>query len=101
MESEMFGNQDIDADLIHVLLKLPWTRSVMHCEPNHLTKAKCFSVQVASKLADGNSESDLEVLELGLHDEAEEVRTEAVISMPVIILWTGHQILSHIFRRLE
>ncbi|PON40311.1 Coatomer beta subunit [Trema orientale] len=101
IESKMFGNQDVDADQVRVLLKLPWTHSDIDRKPNHLSKAKCFSVQVASKLADRSSESDLEVLDLGLHDEAEEVRSEAVISMPVIVLWSGHRILSHIFRRME
>ncbi|KAL6958179.1 Polyamine N-acetyltransferase 1, partial [Sarracenia purpurea var. burkii] len=33
------------------------------------------------------SGTDLKVLDLGLQDEVEEVRTEAVISMPIIVLW--------------
>lgn len=101
MESKTFRNQDVDADQVPVLLKLQWTHSVIDSDPDNLRKAKCFSVQVASKLADGNGEPDLEVLDFGLRDEAEEVRSEAVISMPVIVLWSGHPILSHIFRKLE
>ncbi|KAF4391833.1 hypothetical protein G4B88_011476 [Cannabis sativa] len=70
-------------------------------EPNNMRKTKCLSVQIASKLANSRSESDLEVLDLGLHDEDEEVRIEAVMSIPVIAMWCGPQILSHTFRRLE
>ncbi|XP_062086906.1 serine/threonine-protein kinase ATR isoform X2 [Humulus lupulus] len=100
-ESKIFGNQGFNEDLVRILIKLPWTHSVIGSEPNNLRKTKCLSIQVASKLADSRSESDLEVLDLGLHDEAEEVRIEAVMSMPVIALWSGPQILSHTFRRLE
>ncbi|RVW66983.1 hypothetical protein CK203_066082 [Vitis vinifera] len=56
-------------------------------------------VQVQSKIGPSlKTESILEVLDLGLQDEADEVRIEAVISMPVIVLWSGLDVL---FRRLE
>lgn len=100
MESKMFRSED-DTELMYALLKLPWTHSVVGIEPNLLRKTKCLSVQVASKLADSRSESSLEVLDLGLHDEDEEVRSEAVISMPLIVLWSGIRMLSHVLGRLE
>ncbi|KAL0334541.1 UNVERIFIED_CONTAM: Serine/threonine-protein kinase ATR [Sesamum radiatum] len=44
---------------------------------------------------------DLDILDLGLHDEEEEVRIQAVISMPVIVLVSGFRSLMHMFNRLE
>ena len=65
-------------------------------------RTKCLSVQGQSKIGPSlKTESILEVLDLGLHDEAVEVRIEAVISMPVIVLWSGLDVLIHVFRRLE
>ncbi|KAL6965637.1 non-specific serine,threonine protein kinase [Sarracenia purpurea var. burkii] len=58
-------------------------------------------VQVQSKMGCIlQSGTDLKVLDLGLQDEVEEVRTEAVISMPIIVLWYGLAILTHMFKRL-
>ncbi|KAK4562116.1 hypothetical protein RGQ29_004827, partial [Quercus rubra] len=92
MENKLFKNTDDDADLLHVVLKLPWTHSLMVAEPHHPWKTKCISVQ---------TETDLEIMDFSLHDEVEEVRVEAVLSMPVIVLWSGLGLLTHIFRRLE
>ena len=50
-------------------------------------KTKCLSLQVVSKL--------------GLHDEAEEVRTEAAISIPVMVLWSGLDVSSPVFEIME
>ncbi|KAF3944319.1 hypothetical protein CMV_029205 [Castanea mollissima] len=95
-------NTDDDADLLHVVLKLPWTHSLMVAEPHHPWKTKCISVQVASKLGPSlKTETDLKILDFSFHDEVEEVRVEAVLSMPVIVLWSGLGLLMHIFRRLE
>ena len=102
MENKLFKNTDDDADLLHVVLKLPWTHSLMVAEPHHPWKTKCISVQVASKLGPSlKTETDLEIMDFSLHDEVEEVRVEAVLSMPVIVLWSGLGVLTHIFRRLE
>lgn len=65
-------------------------------------KTKCLSLQVVSKLGPSlNEKVVLEVLDLGLHDEAEEVRTEAVISMPVMVLWSALDVPSPVFERME
>nr|XP_048336390.1 serine/threonine-protein kinase ATR-like isoform X3 [Ziziphus jujuba var. spinosa] len=102
MNSKLLQIKDDDADLVHILLKLPWSHSFAFTEPNHLWKTKCISIQVACKLVRSiRSETDLEILDLGLHDETEEVRYEAVISMPVVVFWSGLCVLSHIFRMLE
>ena len=74
----------------------------MLTESNPPWRTKCLSVQVQSKIGPSlKTESILEVLDLGLQDEADEVRIEAVISMLVIVLWSGLDVLRHIFRRLE
>ena len=74
----------------------------MLTESNPPWRTKCLSVQVQSKIGPSlKTESILEVLDLGLQDEADEVRIEVVISMLVIVLWSGLDVLRHIFRRLE
>lgn len=99
---ECIENTVVDADLIHVLLKLPWTHSHVVTDSHHLWKAKCISVQVACKLVHSTrTKTQLEVLDLSLNDEHDEVRIEAIISMPVIVMWAGLSGLSHQFRRLE
>ena len=92
----------VDADLIHVLLKLPWTHSHVITDHHQLWKTKCISLQVACKLGhSARIETQLEVLDLSLNDECDEVRIEAIISMPVIVMWSSLSGLPHIFRRLE
>ncbi|CAL9022861.1 unnamed protein product [Prunus brigantina] len=102
MGSMEFENKDVDADLMHVV-KLPWTHALVNnTGPHHPWKTKCTSVQVACKLGHRTgTETQLEVLDLSLNDEFEEVNIEAIISMPVIVIWSGFGGLSRIFRRLE
>ncbi|KAG7975717.1 hypothetical protein I3843_06G113400 [Carya illinoinensis] len=102
LETTIFKYTDNKADLLPVVLKLPWSHSLVVTEPHHRWTTKCISVQVASKLGPSLiTEIGLEVLDLSLHDDVEEVRLEAVASMPVIVLWSGLGALTHIFRRLE
>ena len=101
-ENTLFKNNGDGADFVNILLKLPFTHSFMLTESNPPWRTKCLSVQVQSKIGPSlKTESILEVLDLGLQDEADEVRIEAVISMLVIVLWSGLDVLRHIFRRLE
>ncbi|XP_065865824.1 serine/threonine-protein kinase ATR isoform X2 [Euphorbia lathyris] len=98
----LFKLEGDNADLVHMVLKLPWTHSSMVSGPHPPWKAKCTSIKVLSKLGSSlNPESVLEVLDLGLHDEAEEVRLETMISMPFIVMWSGLGALAQMFRRLE
>ena len=91
-----------DAGLIHVLLKLPWTHSHLITDRDQLWKTKCISLQVACKLGrSARIETQLEVLDLSLNDERDEVTIEAILSMPVIVMWSSLSGLSHVFRRLE
>lgn len=84
------------------MLKLPWTHMLVGIDNNCPWKTKCLSLQVVSKLGPSlNSKVVREVLDLGLHDEAEEVRTEAAISIPVMVLWSGLDVSSPVFEIME
>ncbi|CAL1372888.1 unnamed protein product [Linum trigynum] len=90
------------ADLMLKVLKLPWTHAHMVSGPHPQWKTKQISIQVASKLGPSlRSEGCLEVLDLGLQDEAAEVRSEATIGFVVIVLLCGLDVLPEIFERLE
>lgn len=98
----MFINNGNGADFVNIVLKLPFTHSFMLTESDPPWRTKSLAIQVVSKVGPSlNIESILEVLDLGLHDEADEVRIEAVVSMPVIVLWSGLDVLRHVFGRLE
>ncbi|XP_015941840.1 serine/threonine-protein kinase ATR [Arachis duranensis] len=85
-----------------VVLKLPWTHMLPAVDNHCPWKAKCLSLQVLSKLGPNLSSSVvLEVLDMGLHDEAEKVRTEAVISMPVMLFWSTLDISSPVIEKIE
>lgn len=101
-ESNPLQDGNCHVDLLVPLLKLPWTH-VLLVNDNHCPwKTKCLSLQVLSKLGPSlNTEVALEVLEFGLHDEAEEVRTEAAISIPVMVLWSGLDVSSPVFQKME
>ncbi|KAL2323976.1 hypothetical protein Fmac_023034 [Flemingia macrophylla] len=100
-EHNLLHDKSYHVDLIPVL-KLPWTHMLVPIDNQCPWKTKCLSLRVVSKLGSSlNSKVVLEVLDLGLHDEAEEVRTEAAISMPVMVLWSGIDVSSPVFERME
>ncbi|XP_057494820.1 serine/threonine-protein kinase ATR isoform X1 [Actinidia eriantha] len=99
-ENKLFRSMNDGADRMLLLLNLPWTHTLVAAEPHPPWKTKCLCVQVLSKMG-LQTESNLKVLDVGLQDEAEEVRTEAVISMPIVVLWSGFPILTHLFKRLQ
>ncbi|MCD7463303.1 hypothetical protein HAX54_050313 [Datura stramonium] len=100
-ESKYFKTESGNLALMQSLLRLPWTRS-QSTDTYSSSKAKILSLCMLSKmgpvLQGGN---DLDILDLGLLDTAEDVRTEAVISMPVILMWSSFGLLNHMFKRLE
>ena len=101
-ENNPLQDKHYHADLICAVLKLPWTDMLIAVDNHCPWKAKCLSLHVLSKLGPNlSSKVVLEVLDLGLHDEAEEVRTEAAISIPVMVLWSGLDISSPVFKRME
>ncbi|XP_027934179.1 serine/threonine-protein kinase ATR isoform X2 [Vigna unguiculata] len=100
-EHNPLDDENYHADLI-LVLKIPWTRMPVAIDNRSPCKLKCLSLQVVSKLGPSLSRKVvLEVLDLGLHDEAEEVRTEAVISMPIMVLWSVLDVPSPVFERME
>ncbi|XP_074371417.1 serine/threonine-protein kinase ATR [Apium graveolens] len=100
-EDKLFQNENSAAEFTEYVLKLPWNNSYGNIEPHLQWKAKCLSLQVVSKMVSlSRSGSNLEVLDLGLSDEAEVVRMEAIISMPVIVFWSGSNMLTHILKRM-
>ncbi|XP_011046623.1 PREDICTED: serine/threonine-protein kinase ATR isoform X3 [Populus euphratica] len=102
MEDKPFKYKGDSTDLLHIVLKLPWTRPHMVIGLHPPWKTKCFSIQVVSKLGSIlTTEHALELLELGLNDEAEEVRIETITSMPVIVLWSGLGLQAEMFKRLD
>lgn len=89
-EDSLCNLGDCDADLIFQVLKIPWTCPDIITSSRPQLESKSVSVQVASKLGVVcRIESILEVIDLGLHDEAEEVRIEAIISMPMMVFWSS------------
>ncbi|XP_042464961.1 serine/threonine-protein kinase ATR-like isoform X2 [Zingiber officinale] len=84
------------------LLKLPWTYNSIIEQACQVGKIKCLCIQVFSKIGPKlKDESDLEVLDLAIHDEDEEVCIEAVTSMPVIVLCSGQIFFEKMLRKLE
>ncbi|KAG8368042.1 hypothetical protein BUALT_Bualt15G0004300 [Buddleja alternifolia] len=97
----IFENTGHIGDLLRPVLKLPW-----NCPPliaSHPPwKAKCLSIRILSRVGCITQQGvDLDILDLGLCHEEEEVRIEAVISMPVIVLCAGFGFLTPMFNRLE
>ncbi|KAL2512513.1 Serine/threonine-protein kinase ATR [Abeliophyllum distichum] len=96
----LFKREGDSADLLRPVLKLSWNCTPLIVEPSPPWKAKCLSVRVLSRIR-LIKHVHLDVLDLGLHDEAEEVRIESIISLPVIVLCSGFGFLTHMFSRLE
>lgn len=89
------------ADLVE-LLKLAWKNPCFVSQDHTLWKLKCLCIQVLSKISMKKSiDSILEVFDLAILDEAEVVKAEALISMPVIVLYSGHLPLASMWNRLK
>ncbi|KAL9238429.1 hypothetical protein vseg_012850 [Gypsophila vaccaria] len=99
-EVKHFWSDIGNAALISSLLKLPWTHSLVAIESHQPWKAKCLSIKLLSQVGP-KSESELGVLDLGLRDESEEVRIEAVIALPVIIVTSTFHALPLVFERIK
>ncbi|KAL0383893.1 UNVERIFIED_CONTAM: Serine/threonine-protein kinase ATR [Sesamum radiatum] len=98
----IFENTSDIGDLLRPVLKVPWSSGASMIESHPPWKAKYLSIRILSRIGCvGQHGLDLDILDLGLHDEEEEVRIQAVISMPVIVLVSGFGSLMHMFNRLE
>ncbi|KAJ8766984.1 hypothetical protein K2173_012493 [Erythroxylum novogranatense] len=102
MDDELSKISSDYAETTRTFLKIPWMHPHLVGAQHSRAKTKCLSVQIASKLGHVlKTEIVFEVLDLGLDDEAEEVRSETLISMPVVILWSNLGLLPQLFKRLE
>ncbi|KAI3815576.1 hypothetical protein L1987_15248 [Smallanthus sonchifolius] len=100
-KDEHFRDNGNAANLVQLVLKVCWDHSFMTAEPCLPHKTKCFCLKIIPLMGSlPQSGSDLVILDLGLQDEAEEVRSEAVIAMPLIVLFR-FDILPQIVKRLE
>ncbi|KAL3621412.1 hypothetical protein CASFOL_036324 [Castilleja foliolosa] len=98
----IFENNGDIGDLLRPVLKLPWNCAHSIIGSDAPWKAKCLSIRILSRVECRTQHRlDLDILDLGLHSEEEEVRIEAVISMPVIVLFSGFGFLPHMVDRLE
>lgn len=89
-------------DIVIFILKIPWTHSFVGNQSHPLWRIKCFSLQILTKIAfTVNSESDLAVFDLALHDEDENVKAEAVISLPILVLCSGLRLSVQMCKKLE
>lgn len=65
-------------------------------------KLKCLAVQIIAKIGSRqNAECDLQVLELAIQSETGELQNEALMSLPIIVLYSGPRMLGAMFRKLE
>ncbi|KAK9109353.1 hypothetical protein Sjap_017413 [Stephania japonica] len=102
LENKFFKIKESHAEFITLVLKLPWTHSNMVAQSHSLCKTRCLSLNVLSKLGFGmKTESVIGIIDLALHDEADDVRGEAVVSMPMIVLSAGFGFITQFFERLE
>ncbi|XP_047310870.1 serine/threonine-protein kinase ATR [Impatiens glandulifera] len=84
------------------LLRLPWTHTLAVCEPYYMRKTKSLALLVLSKMGClSECGDDLDILDMSLKDEDEEVRKEAIGSLPLIVLWSGFSLMTRIFRILQ
>lgn len=97
-KDKLFRNVDNDLKLV---LKHPWSHEHALGEHYPLWKSKCSAVQVFSKTEISNPESDFEVWDWSIVDESDHVRMEAVISMPLIVFWSGAGALKLVFQKLK
>ncbi|KAK4477252.1 hypothetical protein RD792_016466 [Penstemon davidsonii] len=98
----IFESSGDSGDLLRPLLKLPWNCTPSTIRSHPPWNAKCLSIRILSRVGwISQNGVDLDILDSGLHDKEEEVRIEAVISMPVILLSSGFGFLTHMFNRLE
>ncbi|EMS47941.1 hypothetical protein TRIUR3_17377 [Triticum urartu] len=97
-------SEDLDyplyVDLIS-LLKRVWSDGHVSTQ-TCLDKLKCLVVQVIAKIGNRlNIDCDLELRELAIHSESVEVQNEALMSLPIIVLYSGPTMLGVMFKKLE
>ncbi|KAL6603454.1 hypothetical protein ACP70R_043815 [Stipagrostis hirtigluma subsp. patula] len=91
----------IYSDLIS-LLKLMWDDGGDVTQTCSDYKIKCLLIQVLAKIGyRSNAECDLEVLDLAIRTGPAEIQHEALMSLPIIVLYSGPRMLGAMFKKLE
>lgn len=91
----------VNADLIS-LLKLMWDDDHVVTQTCSDSNVKCLLMQVISKIGNRlNAGSDLEVLDMAIHNGTVEIQNEALMSLPIIVLYSGPRMLGIMFKKLE
>jgi serine/threonine-protein kinase ATR len=84
------------------MLKMMWDDGHDVTQTTSDYKIKCLLMQVIAKLGQRlNAERDLEVLDLAIHNEIAEIQNEAIMSLPIIVLYSGPKMLGAMFKKLE
>ncbi|XP_078439829.1 ataxia telangiectasia-mutated and RAD3-like protein isoform X2 [Wolffia australiana] len=107
----IFKQVDRQRRVIHssLISRFIWKLSMAYCFLRSLSMVavKCSKMNVRmkgtilSKIGAAHAmERYLEIFTIGLHDESEDVQAEAVISMPVIVFFSGRCMIEHCSRML-
>ncbi|CAN6463926.1 unnamed protein product [Victoria cruziana] len=84
-----------DMDMSSILV-LPWTHSFSGGQVHSIQQLKCFSVQILYKIGNKMGTEDvLKILDMALGDESEDVRIEAVMSMPLMLFFSGPSVMEY------
>jgi len=89
------------ADLIS-MLKLMWDVGHAVTETSSNYKIEYLLLQVCAKIGNRlTSGCDLEFLDLAIRNGTAETKNEAIISLPIIVLYSGPRMLGAMFKKLE
>lgn len=84
------------------MLKLMWDDGHAVTQTSSDYKIKCLLVQVIAKIGNRlNVGRDLEVLDLAIHNGTSDIQNEAIMSLPIIVLYSGPTMLGAMFKKLE
>jgi serine/threonine-protein kinase ATR len=91
----------IYADLIS-MLKLLLDDAHVVTQTSSDYKTKCLLMQTIAKVGNKlNAGCDLEVLDLAIRNGTVEIQNESIMSLPIIVLYSGPKMLGAMFRKLE
>jgi len=91
----------IYADLIN-MLKLMLDDGHVVTQTSSDYKIKCLLIQTIAKVGNKlNAGCDLEVLDLAIRNGTAEIQNESIMSLPIIVLYSGPNMLGAMFRKLE
>ncbi|RLN13077.1 serine/threonine-protein kinase ATR [Panicum miliaceum] len=105
-ESQFIGDgthfvHPIYADLISMLTLLLDDGHVV-TQTSSDYKIKCLLMQTIAKVGNKlNAGCDLEVLDLAIRNGTAEIQNESIMSLPIIVLYSGPKMLGAMFRKLE